>query len=226
MDVDGLPAHQVRALVINSDGVKGHHWVIALYQIAPYLRVVLWDPLDESTSADTLQKALMAFEENGVSVNVRALGFQMDGFTCGYRCAWFLLQIIHAMEQGHITLDDEGGWLPSKMPALFTSLVWAILQAAELMLQSKYQIYEPHTMGLVSYWERAKGKGSLPLPAMIQHVTMQFLATDTVYLSFSCCPFVILSHFHAVSFSCCPICNYCIRLYSTIRYIPGLLHKH
>ena len=82
---DGLGWCRRHTIIVNSDDREGLHWFLCAMDCTPPIWafiVWIWEPLGGTSLIQPMVRRLRARQ---VIVHAKALGFQKDGWTCGYQ---------------------------------------------------------------------------------------------------------------------------------------------
>ena len=81
----GLASRQRHIFIVNSDDCEGLHWFLCPIDCKVPVwafKVHIWEPLCGNS---LVRPMLRRLQSKGVAAHARALGFQEDGWSCGYR---------------------------------------------------------------------------------------------------------------------------------------------
>jgi hypothetical protein len=122
----------------NSNG-KGYHWVIVLFKrVHTVVDIRVYDPMVNADACTTIWENILLTKNDNFTVKsciCTPLGWQKDGWRCGYYCVYALLAAgLTAHEQVtqdallNPVLNADGELEMKKMPRGFEHVVWTLLK--------------------------------------------------------------------------------------------------
>lgn len=120
--------------IANTDNKEGMHWVVVMWQhINNTTNIMVVDPLQHiGQGTITVKQYLMVtllasgWSTNDLHIDVQALGWQMDGWGCGYYCCYYVGHLVNHRAT-RLTPDYKP---PAPKCATFMPACWLLLKHA------------------------------------------------------------------------------------------------
>jgi hypothetical protein len=135
----------VGSKIVNTDGERGYHYNCLIYSFDEEGAFRAWyqEPLTATCTSKHMSETLSS-EFPGAKIDHEPIGFQHDGWSCGYICIWLQLTALHRLHLGQSPFDHP----TPKCPEGWVDVCLRLLTTHDLLGNIKNNDLHPRLIGL------------------------------------------------------------------------------
>ena len=156
----GLGWRRRHILIVNSDDREGLHWFLCAIDCKDPIwafKLHIWEPLCGNS---LIRPMLRRLQSKGVATHARALGFQEDGWSCGYQ----MLHLCDEVAGQRGSLDDV---VVTSLPKGFIKEALHIINADRSVRPRPHLLPPSFLMKRILFWNT---RATLPPPPRSQQL--------------------------------------------------------